>query len=76
MRFVHTKRALAIALAISCFPKVINPLNGHAEEVTMYWAENYLCPIVLLFHKRTLVGVRADLDGSGHGGIGHIGCRR
>ncbi len=35
----------------------------------MYRAENYLCPIVLLFHKRALVGVRADLDGSRHGGI-------
>ena len=43
---------------------------------TMYRAENYLCPIVLLLHKRALVGVRADLDGSRHGGIGLIGCRR
>ena len=43
---------------------------------TMYRAENYLCPIVLLLHKRALVGVRADFDGSGHGGIGLIGCRR
>ena len=42
----------------------------------MYRAENYLCPIVLLLHKRALVGVRADLDGSGHSGIGLIGCRR
>ena len=42
----------------------------------MYRAENYLCPIVLLLHKRALVGFRADLDGSGHGGIGLIGCRR
>jgi len=42
----------------------------------MYRAENYLCPIVLLLHKRALVGVRADFDGSGHGGIGLIGCRR
>ena len=38
----------------------------------MYRAENYLCPIVLLLHKRALVGVRADFDGSGHGGIGLI----
>ena len=42
----------------------------------MYRAENYLCPIVLFFLERTLVGVRADFDGSGHGGIGRIGCRR
>ena len=35
----------------------------------MYRAENYLCPIVLFFLERTLVGVRSDLDGSGHGGV-------
>ena len=43
---------------------------------TMYRAENYLCPIVLLLHKCALVSVIADLDGSGHGGIGLIGRRR
>ena len=42
----------------------------------MYRAENFLCPIVLFFLKRTLVGVVADLEGSGHSGIGLIGCRR
>ena len=42
---------------------------------TMYRAENYLCPIVLLLHKRALIGVVADSDGSCHGRIGLIGCR-
>ena len=42
----------------------------------MYRAEKYLCPIVLLLHKRALVSVIADLDGSRHGDIGPIGCRR
>lgn len=32
MHFKHTKKLLAIALAISCFPKGINPLNGHAAQ--------------------------------------------
>ena len=46
---------------------------------TMYRAENYLCPIVLLLHKRALVGVVADFDGSCHGAvlliIGFVRCR-
>ena len=42
----------------------------------MYRAEKILCPIVLLLHKRALVSVIADLDGSRHGDIWLIGCRR
>ena len=35
----------------------------------VYRAENSLCLIFLLFHKRTLADVIADPDGSGHGGV-------